>query len=391
MASADATGASTALDDLRARSEAMIDELRVLVEYESPTGDVQRLDTLADVLVSLWEHAGATASVHRVDGVGAHLELRWPGPPGTPGTAAPVLLVGHYDTVHDGGGLDRNPWRIDEHGRAWGPGTQDMKSGLVIARHALAHLQRAGRAVPRPVIALITADEEIGSLTSSDLVAERARDAAYALVFEAGTSAGALKTSRKGVGLWTVTAHGRAAHAGQHFFDGRNANVALGALLPRIADLSDHSAGTTVNVGVVRGGTRANVVAARAEATIDVRFTTADEADRVGDALQALHADDGITLEVTGGVNRPAMQRTPSSAALFDRLRRHGRRLGIDVHEAAAGGASDGNVTAAAGAPTVDGLGGVGAGLHTDDEYVSVASLPDRAALIAALLSDPEA
>ena len=407
----------TVLDTLRERRSAMVDELRLLVEHESPTGDVHRLDALADVLVEQWERTGATTTRHRVDGVGTHLELAWPGPDGTPDDAAPVLLVGHYDTVHDVGTLERNPWRIDGDGRAWGPGTQDMKSGLVIARHALAHLQAAGRPVQRPVVALLTADEEVGSLSSSGLIRERARSSAMALVFEASTSSGALKTARKGVGLWTVTAHGRAAHAGQHFFDGRNANIALASIVPTIAALSDEERGTTVNVGIVRGGTRANVVAARAEAVLDVRFTVPGEARRVADALTALTTDqgegerqraggrgsqgegerqraggrgpDGVTFTLDGGVNRPAMLRTDATAALFAHARACARGLGFDLEEAAAGGASDGNVTAAEGTPTLDGLGGVGGGLHTDVEWVRVDSLPHRAALLAELLSRP--
>jgi glutamate carboxypeptidase len=377
----------TSLEALRERTSAMVDELRLLVEHESPTGDVGRLDALADVLVARWERTGATTTRHRVNGVGTHLELAWPGPDGTPDDVPPVLIVGHYDTVHDVGTLERNPWRVDDDGRAWGPGTQDMKSGLVIARHALAHLQAAGHPVQRPVVALLTADEEVGSLSSSDLIRERARSSAMALVFEASTSSGALKTARKGVGLWTVTAHGRAAHAGQHFFDGRNANVALARVLPSIAQLSDESRGTTVNVGTMRGGTRANVVAARAEAVLDVRFTAPDEARRVADGLAALTADEGVTFALEGGVNRPAMQRTDATAALFSHALACAGRLGLDLEEAAAGGASDGNLTADEGTPTLDGLGGVGEGLHTDDEWVRVDSLPRRAALLAELLS----
>ncbi|HSJ46360.1 MAG TPA: M20 family metallopeptidase [Euzebyales bacterium] len=377
------------LGALRERTSAMVDELRLLVEHESPTGDVERLDALADTLVEQWERTGATTTRHRVDGVGTHLELVWPGPRGTPDDAAPVLFVGHYDTVHDVGTLERNPWRVDDDGRAWGPGTQDMKSGLVIARHALAHLLAAGQPVQRPVVALLTADEEVGSPSSSALIRERAGSSAMALVFEASTSSGALKTARKGVGLWTVTAHGRAAHAGQHFFDGRNANVGLARVLPAIAQLSDEARGTTVNVGTVRGGTRANVVAARAEAVIDVRFTAPEEARRVAAGLAALTTYDGVTLEVDGGVNRPAMQRTDATAALFVHARACARRLGLELEEAAAGGASDGNLTADEGTPTLDGLGGVGEGLHTDDEWVRVDSLPCRAALLAELLSRP--
>lgn len=379
----------TTLEAFRERTSTMVDELRLLVEHESPTGNVERLDALADVLVEQWERIGATTSRHRVDGVGTHLELSWPGPDGTPDDVAPVLLVGHYDTVHDVGTLERNPWRVDDDGRAWGPGTQDMKSGLVIARSALAHLQAAGQPAQRPVVALLTADEEVGSISSSSLIRARARSSAVALVFEASTSSGAVKTARKGVGLWTVTAYGRAAHAGQHFFDGRNANVALARVLPAIAELSDESRGTTVNVGTMRGGTRANVVAARAEAVLDVRFTVPDEARRVAEGLAALTADDGVTLELGGGVNRPAMRRTGATAALFAHARACAGRIGFDLEEAAAGGASDGNLTAAEGIPTLDGLGGVGHGLHTDDEWVRVDSLPRRAALLAELLTTP--
>jgi glutamate carboxypeptidase len=368
-------------------TDAMVDELRHLVEHESPTGDVERLDALAGVLAGQWEQVGATVTGHAVEGVGSHLEARWPGPPGTPRDAAPVLLIGHYDTVHDVGTLQRNPWRIDDQGRAWGPGTQDMKSGLVIARHALAHLQAAGDPVARPVIALLTADEEVGSLTSAELIRSRARDAAMALVFEASTSTGALKTRRKGIGLWRITATGRAAHAGQHFFDGRNAIVALARLLPQVAALSDRDHGTTVNVGTIRGGSRSNVVAAHAEAVVDVRFTEPAESERVAAALGALTAGDGVEIRVDGGVNRPAMLRTDATAALFARARACAEDLGLRLDEAAAGGASDGNLTADEGTPTLDGLGGVGDGLHTDHEWVRVASLPQRAALLAALLA----
>jgi glutamate carboxypeptidase len=369
------------------RREATIDELQTLVEHESPTGDIARLDVLAAVIERDWRLIGAEAVRHDGGGSGAHLELAWPGPAGTPLDAQPALLIGHYDTVHDIGALQRNPWRVDAQGRAWGPGTQDMKSGLVIVRHALAALAEHGRPLARPVRALITADEEIGSPTSRELIQARARDSAYALVFEAANSDGALKTQRKGVGLWNVAVHGRAAHAGQQFFDGVNANVALAGIVTQIAALSDRSAGTTVNVGVMRGGTRANVVAAHAEAVIDVRFASDGEAERVAAALDRLRSNLDVQIHVDGAVNRPAMPRTAGTVGLFSRARACAQALGFDLAEAAAGGGSDGNFTAAEGTPTLDGLGGVGAGLHTDDEFVAVDSLPQRAALLAALLA----
>jgi glutamate carboxypeptidase len=369
------------------RRDEMVDELRTLVEHESPTGDVGRLGALADVIERQWQRSGAVAARHDGAGTGTHLELDWPGPDGTRRDAPPALLVGHYDTVHDVGTLQRNPWRIDEAGRAWGPGTQDMKSGLVIARHALALLTELGQPLARPVRMLITADEEIGSPTSQDLIRARARECGYALVFEAATSDGALKTERKGVALWTVAVTGRAAHAGQNFFDGVNANVALAGLVTELAALSDPATGTTVNVGVLRGGTRANVVAARAEALIDVRFATDEEAARVAEAVAGLRSGLDVRIEVAGGVNRPAMPRTAGTAGLFARARACAHAVGFDLGEAAAGGASDGNFTAAEGAPTLDGFGGVGAGLHTEHEYVVVDSLPQRAALLAAFLA----
>ncbi|HSK97060.1 MAG TPA: M20/M25/M40 family metallo-hydrolase, partial [Euzebyales bacterium] len=315
-------GTATALAAMAAeRRDLMVDELRTLVEHESPTGDVGRLATLAEVIERQWADVGAIAIRHDSAGTGTHLELVWNGPDGTHREAAPALMIGHYDTVHDVGTLQRNPWRIDERGRAWGPGTQDMKSGLVIARHALALLTDLGRPLARPVRMLITADEEIGSPTSQDLIRARARACAYALVFEAATSDGALKTERTGVALWQVTVTGRAAHAGQNFSDGVNANVALAGLITGIAALGDRSTGTTVNVGVVRGGTRPNVVAARAEALIDVRFVSDGEADRVTAALGGLRSDLAVEIAVAGGVNRPAMQRTAETARLFARAR----------------------------------------------------------------------
>ena len=374
-------------DVLADRAQAMIDELRMLVEHETPTGDVDRLDALAAQLERQWEAIDAMVTRHRVDGTGTHLECAWPGPPGTPDDVPPTLLIGHYDTVHDVGTLRRNPWRIDDQRRAWGPGSQDMKAGLVIMRHALLALRDEGAPLARPVRVLMTADEEVGSPTSRALIEDRAATSACALVFEAATESGALKTRRKGIGLWTLSVTGQAAHAGQHFFDGVNANVALARLVPGIAALSDRDTGTTVNVGILRGGTRANVVAEQADAVLDVRFASDEEADRVATALRGLTADDDVRLRLTGGVNRPAMRPSAATDDLFARAQACARRLGFELDQAAAGGGSDGNFTAALGIPTLDGLGGVGAGLHTVTEWVQVDSLPQRAALLAGLLS----
>ena len=368
----------------RARTGDMVEDLRALVSMESPSGDVGRVDALADVIADRWAALGATVRRHRHPTAGTHLVLHWPGPPGTPADRPPSLVVGHLDTVHPLGALHRNPLR-HTNGLLHGPGTQDMKGGLVVAEHAVAVLAARGTALPRPVVMLVTADEEVGSLTSRDLIEEQARRSAHAFVLEAAAPKGAVKTARKGVGLFEVLVHGTAAHAGAHFDEGVNAAVAIAEIIPQIAALTDLDRGTTVNVGVVQAGTVVNVVPERAVAQIDLRFTDDAEAERVAQHLHELRVRAG-RVSVRGGINRPAMPRTPAIAALFEHAKRmvgHVERL----TETSVGGASDGNFTAAAGTPTLDGLGPLGAGLHTDTEYVLVESLSRRAGLLATLLA----
>lgn len=362
----------------------MIEELVSLVQIESPSGHGQGLEAMADALTRLWQPLGATVHRHR-SGAGPHLEVLWPGPPGTQMDAQPALLVGHVDTVHPLGALHRNPVRRDDDGRLHGPGTQDMKSGLVVTRHAALLLADRGASLPRPVTLLLTADEETGSTTSRDLIEDRARDSAYALVFEGSAPGGVIKTARKGVGMFDVEVRGRAAHAGAHFDEGVNAAVGLAEVLPQIAALTDLAHGTTVNIGLVRAGTAINVVPERGVASVDLRFRESAEADRVEAALRGLRTTTG-ELHVRGGVNRPVMPRTAGTAALFSAARdlvAHEQQL----EETAVGGASDGNFTAAVGIPTLDGLGPDGAGLHTDSEWVDAPSMARRAALAAALLA----
>lgn len=367
---------------LRGAAPAMLEDLRVLVEHESPTGDAGRLDALAETVARRWADLGAEVRRHRRDGVGTHLQVRWP----PDATARPALLLGHIDTVHAVGTLARNPFRV-EAGRAHGPGSQDMKAGVVLALHAVRALAELGVAPARPLVVLLTADEEAGSRDSRPLIEEVAAGCAHALVLEAAGPGGSLKTARKGVANYTLTVTGRAAHAGQDFARGVNANVELARLVGAAHELSRPPAGTTVNVGVVAGGTRPNVVAESARAELDVRFWDDAEAERVERAVRALQTGAGASLDVDGGVNRPAYRRTPAVGTLVRAARRVAASLGDDLHETSVGGGSDGNLTAALGLPTLDGLGAVGAGLHTADEYVEVAALPGRAALLAGLLA----
>lgn len=365
-------------------SAAMVRRLKKLVTNESPSGDHAGLTAMAATLTQRWTSLGAQVTEHADEVAGVHLEVRFPGPSGTPDGTAPALIVGHLDTVHPRGALDRNPLRQVD-GLLWGPGTQDMKGGLVIAEQAVKLLAERAQPLLRPVVVLITADEEVGSIGSRALIEQLARESAYALVLEGAAPGGSLKTARKGVGLYTVGVTGKAAHAGAHFDEGINAAVGLAELIPAIARLTDLERGTTVNVGVLAAGTVVNVVPERAVARIDMRFVEDAEAARVEAALQALHPRIG-TLQVTGGVNRPAMRRTQQIGALFTSARDLVAPFET-LTETAVGGASDGNFTAAAGTPTLDGLGPVGAGLHTDDEYVVIDSLHRRAGLVASLLA----
>jgi glutamate carboxypeptidase len=262
-----------------------------------------------------------------------------------------------------------------------------MKASIVMVDFAMRVLIDLSLPLPRPLVVLITADEEIGSPSSRPLIEEEARRAEYVLVLEPPASDGALKTARKGVGRFTLEVHGKAAHAGTQPEKGISANHELAHQILNLHRLNDLDKGTTINVGVVRGGTRRNVIAARAEAELDVRAWTQEEAERIERALQGLvPVHPQAVLRMVGGFDRPPMQRNPAIAALFQRARPVGERLGLDLKESATGGGSDANITAALGVPTLDGLGAPGDGAHSDHEYITLRSWPMRTALLAELL-----
>jgi len=347
----------------------VIDLLRDLVELESPTGDVAAMrDRMADELRALGADVGLDGEHVRADFTGA---------------GAPLVLLGHVDTVWPRGTLARMPWRL-ENGRAYGPGVFDMKAGLVVMVEAI-RLARTARALR----VLLTADEEIGSPTAGDAIARVAEGAAAAFVCEPPTAKGNLKTARKGLGRFKLTITGQSAHAGDPT-DGASAIQELARLTLRLHALTDNDSGCSVNVGVVAGGTRENVVAAEATAWIDVRVPTLAERDRLDELLRALEPETpGTRIAVEGGWTRPPLERSDGSTVLFEQARAHGRELGLDLRETAAPGGSDGNLIGALGVPVLDGLGAIGAGSHADDEHVLVASLPIRAQLLAAILRSP--
>ncbi|MEV0388846.1 M20 family metallopeptidase [Nonomuraea sp. NPDC050643] len=365
----------------------LLADLSAYVSLETPSNDKALLDTGLDWLDGyLTARLGAPAATRRTSG-GRHGDIcvnDYPAPAGGPDHATPVLALAHYDTVWPAGTLATWPFTV-EGDHVTGPGVFDMKAGLVQLVWAVRALEAAG--LPRaPLRLLLNGDEEIGSPASRPLIEEAARDAAAVLVFEASAD-GAVKTERKGVGIFRLRFTGVEAHAGLEPAKGASAIDELARAVRHLHGLTDLDAGTTVNVGVVTGGTGSNVVAGAATADVDVRVSSRAEADRVDAALADLRPHDPrAAIAVTGGWNRPVMERGPGTARLFEQARTVAARMGLDLRECSVGGASDGNFAAALGRPVLDGLGAVGAGAHARHEHISADGMIERAALAAALL-----
>ncbi|GAA2264654.1 hypothetical protein GCM10010145_44060 [Streptomyces ruber] len=373
-------------DWLADHRDAMAADLAAYTSLESSSDDKARL-TACLGWVRDWLDAalGAPASeeVRERDCAGDILIRRYAGT--SPSTAAPVLLVGHYDTVWSTGTLQEWPYRR-EGDRISGPGVFDMKAGLVQAVWALRALTALGLPVPACTL-LLNGDEETGSRASSDDIVAEARTSRAALVFEASAD-GAVKTTRKGVGLFSLTVRGEEAHAGLDPARGASAVNEMARQVLALEALAAPAAGTTVNVGVLRGGTRPNVTAGEAVAHLDVRVATGAERDRIDAALAALAPVDTRTvLKLDGGWNRPVFERTEGVGQLFAVARACAAPLGLDLRETAVGGASDGNFILAAGTPVLDGLGAVGGGAHARDEHVTLSGMVERSALAAGVLA----
>jgi glutamate carboxypeptidase len=356
-----------------------LEALRTLVELESPSDDRDACNILARHLRERLLAAGADVRLHENADRGDHLEATFDA-----GSGRPALVLCHYDTVWPLGAVADRPFRIDDERRAHGPGIFDMKASLVM----IDELVRSSRP-RRPLKVLMTSDEEAGSPTSRALIEDRAREAEYVLVLEPPLAPGRLKLRRKGVGRFTVAVTGRAAHAGLEPEKGISATVELAHQILRIEALNDRERGTTVNVGLIKGGTKTNVVPASAAAEIDVRVWTEAEATRVGDGIRALTPIlPGAVVQGEGRLNRPPMELSDAQLALFDAAREIGASLGVELTHGAAGGGSDGNFTAALGVPTLDGLGCPGAGAHAEHEHILLDRLPDQIALLRRLLEE---
>lgn len=353
----------------------MLDDLDRFVGVESPSRDLESLRLSATNLAAIMEKR--LGSPPRLIDSPAGPHVHW-----TSGSGASVLLVGHHDTVFPLKTLASRPFRVED-GRAFGPGVFDMKAGIVQAIHALASLEdRTG------VEILVTADEEIGSGASKDLIVERARACGAVLVLEPSADGGALKTGRKGTGTYELIVHGRAAHAGLEPEKGVNALIEAATQVLRIAKLGDAARGTTVTPTVAMIGTTDNVVPAHARVLVDVRAQVPSESDRVDIAMKSLRPElPEASLELYGGFNRPPMP-TSASSTLFSVAQEAARELGLgEIKGVSVGGGSDGNFTAAAGVPTLDGLGAVGGGAHADHEWVDVTAMVDRAHLVAGIIA----
>jgi glutamate carboxypeptidase len=370
----------------RKQQSNILDTIQQLVEIESPSDLKAAVDRLSTVLASRFSELGGKVQLHRQEKVGNHLQINFAG---ATRNAKPVLLLGHMDTVYSIGAISKMKYRIGK-GRVFGPGVLDMKAGIALGFHVIEALLawHKGR-LPWPVTVLLVSDEETGSQSSRAITEKLARQSEAVLVLEPASGLnGAMKTSRKGVGGYTLNVTGKAAHSGLDFEKGHSAILELARQTIEISQLSDIKRGITLNVGKISGGTRVNVVPAEASASIDVRVATKKDAAEMHRRLRALKSfDRNCTISVTGEINRPPMQRTSGVIALYNKAQAIAESLGWRLEEAAVGGGSDGNFTAALGIPTLDGLGAVGEGAHAEHESVVISELPRRAALLAGLIS----
>jgi glutamate carboxypeptidase len=352
-----------------------------MVEIESPSDDKAAVDQMGAFLAQAFERLGGKVTFFPQKEAGNHLKAEFAGSAGKP-----VLLLGHFDTVWSMGTLAKMPFRM-EGGRAFGPGIYDMKAGIAMMIFALRALKEAG-AVHQPITVLLDTDEEVGSATGRAVVEATAKSCEAVLVLEPSQGPkGHLKTSRKGVGDITIRVRGRASHSGVDFEKGHSAIVELARQLLEIVKFTDLDRGITVNPGIIQGGTRSNVIAAEAWAEVDLRIARAVDAAMLEQKFAALKPfDPECSIEISGGMNRPPMERTEGTVRLFGIAREIASGIGLTIEESSTGGGSDGNFTSALGLPTLDGLGALGEGAHASHESIVLEELPERTAVLAGLL-----
>jgi glutamate carboxypeptidase len=360
---------------------------RSLVEAESPSGDELGSNKVVSLLAAAARSISAVNSIDRIpsENYGCNLRLRAFNSTGP--KMPPLVIVGHTDTVHLRGSLATRPWRI-EGNRVYGPGIFDMKANCALALEALRACEAVGVEPQRSITVLLTCDEENGSPTGRGLVESETLRAHAALVLEPPASGGRVKTARKGTGMFTIRVQGRAAHAGLEPEKGVSAVLELARQTVRLHAMNDVEKGTTVTVGVVHGGTHSNVVPAEAQAEIDLRFTSSEVGQWLErEILNLKPFDERVELSISGGINRPPLERTEKVEALYERARSVASLLNFDLGEASVGGASDGNFIAAMGVPVLDGLGIEGDGAHAAHEHIFADNIPLRGAILAGLIA----
>ena len=370
----------------RRKQDALVDLTRKLVLAESPSAGKAAVDACMAIAAAHAKSLGGKVKLHRQRVYGDILEARFGPRPRKSADAAPgkILLLGHLDTVWPVGTLKTMPCRIGE-GRLWGPGTIDMKAGVAMAFTALEMLDEA-KLLNREIILLLNSDEEVGSPVSRPITEKLAAQCSAVYVLE-GAQGLAYKTARKGTGVFRIDVQGKAAHSGVDFEKGASAILELARVIQTVAAWTDLARGLTVNPGVLGGGSQSNVIAAQAWAEIDVRIARKSDGPRIERKFAALKVSDKrCQITVTGGLNRPPMERTRGTVQLFRQARDLAAGLGFGLDEASTGGASDGNFTSALGIPTLDGMGAVGEGAHAAHESVLLEHLAPRTALLAGML-----
>ena len=365
-----------------ARQDQIVQTIREFVEIESPSDNKPAADRMGAFLAGSFEAIGGGALVHPADDYADSLQIDFPGRDNTKA----VLVLGHFDTVYPLGTLATMPCHVVDD-RLHGPGVLDMKSGIALILYAIAALQTWHDALPRPVTVFLVSDEEVGSYSSRKITEALAKESAAVLVLEPAGPRGAVKTARKGVGEYILNVKGVAAHAGLDPGKGHSAIVELARQITAVSKLNNLTQGISVNPGVIRGGTRTNVIAAEASVEIDVRIAHAKQATALDRKFHALRPfDKHCKLSIEGGINRMPMERTAGVAALYQKAQAIAKQVDWTLEEASVGGGSDGNFTAGMGIPTLDGMGGHGQGAHAVHEHIVISELPRRALLLAGMI-----
>jgi glutamate carboxypeptidase len=368
----------------RRKEPALLTLLQKLVQTESPSDDKSAVDACIALAIEHAKALGGRVKLHRQRAFGEVFEARF-GPRGKAGSAKPVLLLGHLDTVWPPGTLKVMPFRVAD-GRVWGPGTLDMKAGVAMAFTAIELLSEVGL-LNREVILLLNSDEEVGSPVSRPITERLAAESAAVFVLEPAQGL-AYKTARKGTGNWRIDVKGVASHAGVDFEKGASAIRELARVVETVSNWTDLKRGLTVSVGLVGGGSKTNVIPAEAWAEVDVRIARKADGPRIERKFAGLKAQDKrCTLAISGGINRPPMERTRGTVQLYRDAKALAAELSLELDEAATGGASDGNFTSALGIPTLDGMGAVGEGAHASHESIVLEHVATRTALLAGMLA----